>query len=75
MMRTIEEYLKMPYRIEIIPDTAEGGYAASFPELPGCITCGETIEEAVTNATDAKREWLEAAIENGVEIICHDSAD
>ena len=75
MMRTIEEYLNMPYKMEIVPDTAEGGYVASFPELPGCITCGETVEDAVTNAIDAKREWLEAAIENGVEIFCPDSAD
>lgn len=75
MMRTIEEYLNMPYKMEIVPDTAEGGYVASFPELPGCITCGETVEDAVTNAIDAKKEWLEAAIENGIEIFCPDSAD
>ena len=31
------------------------------PELPGCITCGETIESAVANALDAKRAWLETA--------------
>ncbi len=67
-MKTLEEYLKMPYKLEIVPDTAEGGYVASYPELRGCITCGETIETVCANALDAKREWLKAAIEDGVSI-------
>ncbi|MBR6958785.1 MAG: type II toxin-antitoxin system HicB family antitoxin [Erysipelotrichaceae bacterium] len=67
-MKTLEEYMSLPYKMEIIPDKDEGGYAVSFPELPGCFTVGETIEEAVRNAEDAKRAWLEAAIEDGVEI-------
>ncbi len=68
MMKTLNEYLNMPYRMEIVPDTAEGGYIASFPELCGCITCGETVEKAVANAIDAKKEWLAAAIEDGIDI-------
>lgn len=36
-------YQKLPYRLEIIPDTKEGGYAARYPQLNGCITCGDTI--------------------------------
>lgn len=67
-MKTLNEYLNMPYRMEIVPDTAEGGYIASFPELCGCITCGETVEKAVANAIDAKKEWLTAAIEDGIDI-------
>ena len=39
---TLNEYMKLPYRMEIVPDTEEGGYAVMFPELPGCVTCGET---------------------------------
>ena len=58
----------MAYRMEIVEDKDEGGYVVSFPELPGCITCGETIESAVKNAEDAKKEWLMAALEDGVEI-------
>lgn len=67
-MRKIEEYLAMPYRLEITPDADEGGFVASYPELPGCLTCAETMEEVVRNAEDAKRLWLEAAIEDGIEI-------
>ena len=65
-MRTIEEYMRLPYRMEIIPDTVEGGFAVRFPELPGCLTCGDTLEEAVRNAADCKKEWLIAAMEEGI---------
>ena len=54
-MKTLEEYMKMPYKLEIIPDTEESGYVASYPELPRCITCGETIANTVANAEDAKK--------------------
>jgi len=64
----LNDYLSMAYRMEIVEDKDEGGYVVSFPELPGCITCGETIESAVKNAEDAKKEWLMAALEDGVEI-------
>lgn len=67
-MRTLEEYMRLPYRMEIIPDTIEGGFAVRFPELPGCLTCADTMEEAVRNAEDCKREWLVAAIEDGTPI-------
>ena len=67
-MRTIEEYMRLPYRMEVIPDTAEGGYVVRFPELPGCLTCADTLEEAVRNAADCKKEWLTAAMEDGIDI-------
>ena len=54
--------------MNIKEDKDEGGYMVSFPELPGCITCGETIESAVKNAEDAKKEWLIAALEEGIKI-------
>ena len=66
--KTIEEYLALPYKMEIVPDLDEGGYAVNWPELPGCVTCGETLEQAVRNAEDAKYTWLETAIEEGTEI-------
>ncbi len=67
-MRKIEEYLKKPYKIELIPDMEEGGYAVSCPELPGCISCGDTIEEAMANIEDAKAAWLNVALEDGMAI-------
>ena len=67
-MKTLNDYLALPYRMEIVEDQTEGGYVASFPELPGCITCGETMESAISNAADAKKEWLEAALEESMDI-------
>lgn len=67
-MKKIEDYVALPYKMEIVKDLDEGGYVVSFPDLPGCLTVGETIEEAIKNAEDAKRAWLEAAIEEQIEI-------
>ena len=49
-MRTIEDYMAMPYRMEIVEDSDEGGFVASYPDLPGCISCGETVEAAAANS-------------------------
>ena len=55
-MKTIEYYMNLPYRLELVPDTEEGGFVASYPELRGCLTSGETAEAALKNALDCKRE-------------------
>lgn len=75
MMKTLNDYLAMSYRMEIVEDKDEGGFVVSFPELPGCITCGETIESAVASAEDAKKAWFEAAFESGVVIHEPDSLE
>ena len=67
-MKTIEYYMSLPYRLEILPDPEEGGYIARYPALPGCITLGDSKESAAENAEDAKKEWIAAAIENGIAI-------
>ncbi len=63
----VEEYMKKKYRFELIEDE-ESGYVISFPDLPGCISCGETVEAAIANGEDAKREWMLAAAEDGRKI-------
>ena len=65
MMKTLDEYLALPYRMVLTPDPDEGGYAVSFPDLPGCLSSCETINKAITNAEDTKREWIAAAIADG----------
>ena len=62
-MKTLNDYLAMSYRMEIVEDKDEGGFVVSFPDLPGCISCGESVESAVANAMDAKKEWLAVALE------------
>lgn len=68
MVKKLNDYMAMPYRMEIVEDKDEGGFVVSYPDLPGCITCGETIEIAVANALDAKKSWIEAALEQGIQI-------
>ena len=67
-MKMLNDYMAMSYQIEIVEDKDEGGFVVSYPDLPGCITCGETVGSAVANALDAKRAWLEAAIEDEIDI-------
>ena len=67
-MKTLNDYMAMNYRMEMVEDKEEGGFVVSFPELPGCITCGEDLESGISNAMDAKKAWFEAAIEEGIEI-------
>ena len=58
------------YRFTIRPLSAEegGGYLIEFPDLPGCMSDGETIEEAIANGEDAKRCWIDAMREAGRRI-------
>ena len=74
-MKTLNDYMEMSYRMEIIEDKEEGGFVVSYPDLPGCITCGETVESAISNALDAKKAWIEAALEEGIEIPEPDSIE
>ena len=74
-MKTLNEYRAMPYKMEIVEDSEESGFVVSYPDLPGCITCGETVEAAVENALDAKKAWLQAALEDGIEIHEPDSLE
>ena len=74
MMRTIDDYMSLNYRMEIVEDKEEG-FVVSYPELPGCITCGETMESAIANAQDAKKAWVQAALEEGIEIHEPDSLE
>ena len=63
-MKIPNDYMELSYRMEIVEDKDEGGFVVSYPDLPGCITCGETRESAVVNALDAKKAWLEAYFQN-----------
>ena len=63
--KTLEYYLSLPYTIEIIPDTDEGGYVARVKELPGCMTQAETWDELDAMIREAKEGWLEVALEYG----------
>lgn len=48
------------YRLTVRPLSEEegGGFLAEYPEIPGCMSDGETIEEALANGREALRDYL-----------------
>ena len=68
LLEKLEYYMKKKYRIEIIEDEDEGGFIISYPDLIGCISSGETLEEAVKNGEEARKEWIYATLENGADV-------
>jgi predicted RNase H-like HicB family nuclease len=46
------------YKVTIEPDVVDGGFVAECPALRGCVTDGETPEEALRNIRDAITDWL-----------------
>lgn len=74
-MNKTDYYMSLPYRLEIIPDPDEGGYAVRYPDLPGCLSVGDTIDEALTNAEDAKAAWIDTALKEGIKIAEPTSSD
>ena len=59
---------KREYTIVLIPEPEEGGYSVIVPALPGCVTQGETVEEAIAMAQDAIAGWIAVAEEHGEPI-------
>lgn len=68
VVKDLDYYMGLDYKIEIIPDNEEGGYALRCPELPGCATCAETIQEGIQMLDDAKKSWFTACIDDGIDI-------
>ena len=54
--------------IEALSDEDGGGFLATVPDLPGCMSDGETREEAARNVEDAIRCWIEEAVETGLPV-------
>lgn len=68
--RTAEEYLELPYTIEVFYDDSDGepGWVARVVELPGCITQGDTFEELGEMIHEAMLGWIEIELEDGAKI-------
>lgn len=60
--------MNLKYKIEITEDKDECGYVLSCPELKGCVTCSDTIENGLIMLEDAKKCWLTACIEDEIDI-------
>jgi predicted RNase H-like HicB family nuclease len=59
-----EYFLSLKYPISIYPEK-EGGYTALIPDLLGCISQGETLEEVIINIEEARALWIETVYFSG----------
>jgi antitoxin HicB len=58
---------RLEYPVVIAPLTLDdgGGFSAIVPDLPGCMSDGDTPEQAIANVQDAIASWIEAANDLG----------
>jgi predicted RNase H-like HicB family nuclease len=61
---TLEDYMALSYAIVLIPDE-DGTWYAKIPDLPGCMTVGDTQVEALEMLEDAKRAWISGSLYAG----------
>lgn len=71
MIDTVRNIMgRLEYAVIVAPLSHEegGGFLATVPDLPGCMSDGETPEEAIANVQDAIAAWIEAAQEMGRQV-------
>ena len=64
MEKTLDYYLGLPYTIELKEDP-ESGWFVKIKELPGCMSQGDTANEALEMIQEAMELWLEVSLEDG----------
>ncbi len=58
----------MRYPIAIEPGTARTAFGVVVPDLPGCFSAGDTLDEAIANAEEAIAGWIDATLDTGGSI-------
>ncbi|NVD69481.1 hypothetical protein D0T25_01130 [Duganella sp. BJB488] len=58
----------MRYPIAIEPGDATHAFGVVIPDLPGCFSAGDTLDEAIDNACEAAELWLTTVIEDGGDL-------
>jgi antitoxin HicB len=68
-MKTTADYLDLPYHLVMVrdetPDGGLSGWVVWVEELPGCVSQGETPEDAIRMIREAMEAWIEAACDAG----------
>jgi antitoxin HicB len=67
----IKKYLSLPYTFVVSKDTEEDGeeyFYAQVSELPGCVSDGQSPEQALKNIKDTMYDWIETALINGDKV-------
>lgn len=65
----------MRYPIAIEPGTERTAFGVVVPDLPGCFSAGDTLDEAMANAEEAAAAWIDAALDAGTAIPAPSSLD
>ncbi len=55
----------MRYPIAIEPGTETTAFGVVVPDLPGCFSAGDTLDEALAAAEEAAAAWIDAALDSG----------
>ena len=63
-MKDLNYYMSLKYPFVLEQDD-DGSYFIQFPDLPGCMTCGNSMNQAIENGNDAKKCWIESALADG----------
>lgn len=58
----------MQYPIAIEPGTATTAFGVIVPDLPGCFSAGDSLDEALGGAEEAVAAWIDAALDAGQAI-------
>ncbi len=64
----MRQSIDYPFELRPLAQEEGGGWLITYPDLPGCMSDGETPEEAMLNGKDAVAAWLKAAKETGREV-------
>ena len=59
--------MKLIYPACFYPDEELGGYGVVVPDLPGCVTQGDDLAEAIYMAVDAASGWVLTDLEDGIK--------
>lgn len=71
MPTTMQELMARHYATIVVPDVDTDGepcYVAYHPDLEGCMSHGDTIEEALSNLREARTLYLSTLLEKGLDI-------
>lgn len=58
----------MTHYVAIVEEEEGKAVGVWFPDLPGCVSAGDTLDEAMMNAAEALELWAGAMIESGQKI-------
>lgn len=65
--KPLDEYLKLQYPFHVVADP-DGGYVVTLPDLPGCMTQADAIDDIPAMVKSARALWIETAFDKGIDI-------